>query len=265
MTARPDRPSLAEPGGTTPSTTTPARSRLVRAELAKARAARSTLVLVALAPPFCALWAALLARLPAPDDAARVAGVYAMAQQAYVFAMLLGVMGTAGEYRHRTITWAFLATPGRGAVVAAKLAAYGLIGLLVAVPSAAATLLAGASLLSAGGHPALTGDVPLVLLGATASTVLYALLGVALGALIRSQVAAVALTVLLFAYGDYTLGLFLPDVYRWLPTGAARALGGLRPDSGPLLPWWGGGLLFGAYVAAFVLLARLVTLRRDVT
>ena len=36
-------------------------------------------------------------------------------------------------------------------------------------------------------------------------------------------------------------------------------------QSGELLPAWGGGLLFAAYVAVIVLAARLLTLRRDVT
>ena len=37
------------------------------------------------------------------------------------------------------------------------------------------------------------------------------------------------------------------------------------PVRDELLPAWGGGLLFAAYVVAIVLAARLLTLRRDVT
>ncbi|MFI7705021.1 ABC transporter permease [Nonomuraea sp. NPDC049480] len=238
---------------------------LVRAELLKARSSRATVTLVVIAPVFCALWAVLQAVLPAPDDAIRLANVHAMAQQAYVLVLVLGIMGMAGEYRHQTITWSFLVTPGRGAVVAAKLAAYGLIGLVVAVLSAIMTVAVGASVLAALGRPALSSEVPLILVGAVLSTTLYAPLGVALGALIRNQVGAIVLAFLLFMYGDGLLAWLAPDVFRWLPTGAARALGGLRPDTGALLPAWGGGLLFAAYVAAFVLLARLITLRRDIT
>lgn len=87
----------------------------------------------------------------------------------------------------------------------------------------------------------------------------------ALAALIRSQVAAVSLAALIFMYGDYFLSWLAPGVYPWLPTGAARALGSLHLDTTTLLPAWGGALLFAAYVAVIVLIARFVTLSRDVT
>jgi ABC-2 type transport system permease protein len=243
--------------------------RLIRAELFKARANRTTWILAAIAPAFCALWALATMPLlgldgPTPLDQ-RVENVYNMAQQAYVFTLILGILGMSGEYRHQTITWAFLVTPVRGRVVTAKLAVYGMIGLLVAVVSTLVTFGAGAALLSAGGYPVTTPDLPAILAGVTLSTALYAVLGVALGALIRNQVAAVVVAVVWFTFGDYLLSSLLPEVGRWLPTGAARAVGGMTLQSGDLLPAWGGGLLFAAYVVAIVLAARLLTLRRDVT
>ncbi|WP_431912321.1 ABC transporter permease [Nonomuraea jabiensis] len=238
---------------------------LIRAELFKARAIRTTWVLAAVAPVFCALWATTQSLLPAPSDAIRLANVYNMAQQAYIFTLILGILGMSGEYRHQTITWAFLVTPRRGAVVTAKLVAYGLIGLAVAAVSALVTLTAGWLLLTARGHPAMNGDVVLILTGAMLGTAIYAPLGVALGALIRNRLLAVSLAGLLFLYGDAFLAWLVPDVFTWLPTGAARALGGMRLDNGSLLPAWGGALLFTAYVAAFILIARLLTIRRDVT
>ncbi|WP_049576214.1 ABC transporter permease subunit [Nonomuraea sp. SBT364] len=240
-------------------------NRLVRAELIKARASRATIALGAVAPVFCASWVVLQVIVPAASDADRVANVYNMAQQAYVFTMILGILGMAGEFRHRTITWSFLVTPRRGPVLAAKLIAYGLAGLVIAVLSAAATLVAGLVLLPANGHPALTSGVPAVLAGAVLSTTLYAPLGVALAVLVGSRVVAVVLAALLFMYGDGLLAWLAPEVFRWLPTGAARALGGMRAEGGALLPAWGGGLLFAGYVAVTALAARLLTLRRDVT
>lgn len=215
-------------------------NRLVRAELLKVRALRMTWVLAVLAPLSCALWALI----PGTPET-----VYGMAQQAYVFTFLLGVLGMTGEHRHKTITWAFLITPRRSQVVSAKLVAYGLVGLAVAVVSALAVAIAG--LILVGPSQALW-----VLPGAVLSTTLYAVFGVALGALIRNQVAAVIVALVWFLYGDYVLILLMPDVARWLPAGAARSLAG-----GEVLF----GLLFAAYVAAVVLAARLTTLRRDVT
>ncbi|WP_219470243.1 ABC transporter permease [Nonomuraea rhizosphaerae] len=240
-------------------------NRLVRAELFKARASRTTWVLSIIAPVFCALWVLVPVLVPASSDAARIAGVYSMAAQAYVFTLILGILSMAGEYRHQTITWSFLVTPRRGTFVAAKLLASGLLCLLVAVVSALFTLAAGSVLLAVHGYPALSSDVPLVLVGAVLSTTFYGLLGVALAVLIRNQVGAIVLAALLFSYGDGFLSWLVPDVYRWLPTGAARALSGMQADGGALLPAWGGGLLFVGYVGVIVALAGMLTLRRDVT
>ncbi|MEV4395736.1 hypothetical protein [Nonomuraea sp. NPDC049607] len=237
-------------------------ARLVRAELSRARANRATWVLAAIAPAFCVSWAALVAMSsPAPPPG----NVYGMAQQAYVFTLILGVLGMSGEFRHQTIGWSFLVTPRRGAVVTAKLLAYGLLGLAVAVVSALTTLAAGAALLAVRGLPVTGPDVLPSLAGGVLATAGYAVFGVALAVLIRNQLAAVVLAALIFLYGDYLLTWLAPGVYPWLPTGAARALGGLRPDTADLLPAWGGGLLFAGYVAVVVLVAGLVTLRRDVT
>ncbi|MGS2646550.1 ABC transporter permease [Streptosporangium sp. LJ11] len=241
---------------------------LVRAELLKARANRTTWLLAALAPPLCVAWAGLMVFFMGqgggmPLDA-QIENVYSMAHQAYIFTLLLGVLGMAGENRHQTITWQFLVSPRRDRVVTAKLAAYGIAGLVIATVSALVTLAGGLVILGLAGYPAWTPAVPAVLLGSVLAVVLYGLLGVGLGALIGNQVAAVTVALLWFMYADYALVSFLPDLGRWLPTGAARALSG-TPLGGELLPVWAGGLLFAGYVAVTVLAARALTLRRDVT
>lgn len=235
------------------------------AELIKAHATRSTRTLVAITPLFCAVWSCLPVLMPAPSDAVRVANVFNMAQQAYLFTMIIGILGMCGEFRHQTITWSFLVSPRRDPVVLAKLVAYGIVGLFASVLSAFATLVTGAVFLLLNGCPALTTDVPVVLTGAMLSSTLYAVFGVAIGALIRHQVGAVVPAALMFSYGDAFLEWLVPDVFRWLPTGTARALGGMRLTSGALLPVWGGGLLFTGYIAATVLAARFITVRRDIT
>ena len=46
--------------------------------------------------------------------------------------LVLGIVAAGGEYRHRTIIPATLVTPRRGAQVAAKTAAIGIAGLILA-------------------------------------------------------------------------------------------------------------------------------------
>ena len=50
-----------------------------------------------------------------------------------VLMLVLGIIGTTPEYRHRTATPTFLTTPRRGRVIAAKVAAYGLAAVPVGV------------------------------------------------------------------------------------------------------------------------------------
>lgn len=253
---------------------------LVRAELLKARATRSVWGLGALGVAFCLLWAALYVLVFMNLGGGRVTDrsvedAYSMAQQGYLLVLILGIVVTAGEYRHRTITWAFLVTPRRGPVIGAKLAAGGLLGLLVGVAAAVATAVVTAALLAATGRPVVTGGVPLVLGGSVLATALWGVLGASLGALVRNQVAATTIAFVWFFYAEWLLVQLLPEVGRWVPTGAAKAASGWsregmvdfggQPVPGDLLPVWAGALLLLGYAAAAALAAHRVTVRRDVT
>ena len=58
---------------------------------------------------------------------------------------------------------------------------------------------------------------------------------------------------------------FLPEVGRWLPTGAVSSLGGTPTAEGGLLPFWGAALVLTGYGAAFALAGSRLVLRRDIT
>jgi ABC-2 type transport system permease protein len=246
---------------------------LIRSELAKLRTVRSTWILGALAVAACVAWTiagvavfdtdpALAAT--APDQ--RLVNIYQMAQQGYLFVLILGVLGMTGEYRHQTITWAFLVSPARGRVLVAKAAAHLLVGVLVGLAAAVATAVCAAVLLAAAGKDVFAPQVPFVLLGCVLSTAAYSLLGLAFGALVRNQAAAITFCFGWFFYAEFLLLWFLPPIGRWLPSGAAKSMVGWQPGGGvDLLPVWAGGALLIGYVVVIATVARLVTLRRDVT
>jgi len=244
---------------------------MIRAELFKAGATRSVWWLGAIAALFCVGWAVVDVALwlgDRPGDAA-IESAYSMAGQGYLFAMIVGVLLVAGDYRHQTITWAFLMSPRRSRVVVAKLAACAVVGLIVGLAAAVVTSVATAVLLSTGGHPVFTAGVPLALLGSVASTALWTVFGGALGALVRNQTAAVVVAFVWFFYAEWFLVMLVPAVGRWTPTGAAKAVSGwtreAMPVAGDLLPAWAGGLVFLAYAAVAVALAGVTSTRRDVT
>jgi hypothetical protein len=238
----------------------------VRAELFKAWSTRSVRWLGVVATLSCVVWAVVdvLLWLDIRDDRT-IENAYGMAQQGYLFALITGVLLVAGEYRHRTVTWVLLVTPRRSRVVLAKLVTCAVVGLVVGLMAVVATVVT--LLVSAG--PVFTQDVPLVLLGSVASTALWTVLGGALGALVRNQVAAVAAAFVWFYNAEWFLVMLAPAVGRWTPTGAAKALAGWTRDAlpvaGDLLPVWAGGLVFLAYAAVAAGLAGLTTVRRDVT
>ena len=106
---------------------------------------------------------------------------------------VLGAIGLTGEFRHRTVTATFLATPHRGRVVGAKLATYGLVGAGYGLAGIAVTVaIALPWLASKDIHLVLDGgDVAASLVGVIAAMAILGMVGVGLGALVRKQVAAV--------------------------------------------------------------------------
>jgi ABC-2 type transport system permease protein len=181
-------------------------------------------------------------------------------------ALLLGILGMTGEFRHHTITQTFLTTPDRGRVVAAKLAAYALAGIAVAILTLAITAAVALPWMNAKGLSVsvLDGRLGRVLGWTLLAAGLCGLVGVGIGALIRNQVAAVVgVLVWVLVVEGLLLGLLnVPSLGKWLPSAAAAAL--TNPSDGHLSRW-AGGLLFAAYGLAFSIIGTRFVIRRDVT
>jgi ABC-2 type transport system permease protein len=176
--------------------------------------------------------------------------------------LLLGVVAVSGEFHHRTATSTFLVAPDRRRVLAAKAAAAALIG-----PAVALGLLALAYAIGAGaGAVGLTVDGRLMGIAARSMVVaaLWALLGVAVGAAVRHQTAAVALPLLWLLVVEQLLPAYgLTGLLPWLPGGATGALAGV-PAPGAL-PFWAALLVLAGYILALLLPGARAIVRRDIT
>jgi ABC-2 type transport system permease protein len=96
---------------------------------------------------------------------------------------------------------------------------------------------------------------------------LYGLIGLAIGALVRNQLVAVTAALIWQTAAEHLLLDALPQVARWTPVGATYGLLRLGPivtTQGTLLDAPLGGLLLVGYTAAAVALALVVAPRRDV-
>src|SRR5687768_10716551 len=123
-----------------------------------------------------------------------------------IFTLVLGITAVAGEYRHKTITDTFLATPRRGRVMAAKLVAYTIAGVGVGVISAGTgSLTTGAWLATDDASLDLTvAGVWRVVAGIVALNAAYAAIGVSLGALIRNVTGTVVVALTWIALVETT-------------------------------------------------------------
>jgi ABC-2 type transport system permease protein len=182
-----------------------------------------------------------------------------------LFAALIGVMAITSEFRHGTIRPTFVVTPHRSRVVAAKVIASLLMGILFGLLAIALSFGVGYSILAGKGIDLAldTNHVLLLALGTLGMTALWAALGVGIGAVVKNQVLAVVGLLVWVMVVDNLLRGLVPDVGRFTPTGVSDALTAGFGDY--LLSPVAGGLLLLAYAATFVATGALLVARRDVT
>jgi ABC-2 type transport system permease protein len=194
---------------------------------------------------------------------------------AYLMTLAIGVMAIGAEYRHKTITSTFLATPRRVRVMVAKVvsllgsgAFYGLVFVVGSVG-------VGATVLSVRSLPAFPETGPIVRTLALSLLVLglWALIGLGAGILIPNQVAALLVAVGVAWIVEPIAGVVLnnwswgADIARFFPsqaTGAIVQSVSGTPGADPL-SWWGGALVLIGYAAVLAGVGSALTVRRDVT
>ena len=177
---------------------------------------------------------------------------------------VVGVLTMTSEYATGSIRTTLAAVPRRGLLLAAKLAAVGLIVFAIGTAISVAAFLMGQAVL-AGQHRAVGLGDPgsaRAVLSAGAYLTAMALLGVALGALLRSTVAAV-LVVLALGLGASLVGGLFPaqvrdHVFNYLPGPVGYRI--TATDPAPAAVDY---VALGAWVAVLVLLAFVVINLRD--
>ena len=184
---------------------------------------------------------------------------------------VLGVLIITAEYSSGMIRTSFTAVPQRGSLLAVKATVFALVTFVLAALTAFATFFASQAILNRGtlnlGVSITSPHALRIVIGAALYLTVCSLLGVALGALLRSTAAAVtALAGLLFILP--ILMNFLPvswhrdAIAQWLPSNAGIQIIEKTTQPLQLSPWVGLAVFAGWVVLAFA--AALVLLwRRD--
>ncbi|HEV8648397.1 MAG TPA: ABC transporter permease [Actinomycetes bacterium] len=195
--------------------------------------------------------------------------VFSVGQGAGTLLAVLAAIGLTGEFRHKTATPTFLATPRRGRVVLAKLVTYGLVGVGYALVCVAVTVAVALPWLGAKGIdvPLSSNGIPATLAGVVAAVAIFGLIGVGLGALLRDQVATVV-GLLVYLFVVEPIVTRIPALRGWtvyLPGAAANALTQVAQANQQFLQPWQGGIVLAGYGIVLAAAGTFLTVRHDVT
>jgi ABC-2 type transport system permease protein len=197
-------------------------------------------------------------------------GLVESAAFASLLAIILGITMVTTEFRHGTITPTLLAAPHRERVIAGKAAGVALVAVLFALLALVVVAGVGLTWLSIVGDDVHLGDAEI---GKRAGqvillTVLWGLIGLAVGAVVHSQVAALVGTLVWIFLGEtLLLGLFgvldLDGARAYLPF---QALDGADGTSGEDLLSYGPAVAVSlGWIALLGAAGVARTRRRDIT
>ena len=253
-------------------------TRLIRTELLKLRTVRMAYGLLAAAAGLTTLISVVIASrtghpvgmggdiVPSLSTQAGLTRVVTATRFGMLFATVLGVIVSSGEFRHGTATPTYLAAPHRNRVMIAKIVAAAVVGLAFGAVASGVATAVGLAFVSAKGFTVALSTATLLRFaaGAAASAALLAAAGTAVGSLVRQQLIAV---VGVFAWGfvieEILSGLF-PAEARYLPYSAAIAMAGRAQGNTTVLPMWGAAALLAGLAVVIALIASRTTVPRDI-
>lgn len=183
---------------------------------------------------------------------------------ATLFAILLGILAITSEFRHGTIRPTLLFTPWRELVIGAKAIASAITGFVLGLAAVVLTFAITLVWMQIENvERALTGgELVEMAAGIAGATLLWGMIGVGVGAVIRNQVGAIVSTIVWSLLPAPLLQNLYPEIGRFTPSAASDAFSG-SSDSDLLSPL-AGGLVLVLWAVAFVVVGAVVTARRDV-
>jgi ABC-2 type transport system permease protein len=201
-----------------------------------------------------------------------------------LFMVIIGALVVTNEFHHQTATATFLTTPHRTAVILAKLAAATILGIGFWVVVTAIDIGAGATFFGLSGYDVLLTDWQVVrsILMNLLAFVLWVILGVGFGVLIRNQLGAtitggalylVSFPIAFTFFGLVRTFLIKEDwVWQWMvavPGVASNMMIRVEPMQfepgvfGP--PWWVAALVLTGYAVVASVVGTLITRKRDIS
>lgn len=199
--------------------------------------------------------------------------IFTAAQGAGIAMLVIGMLGFTTEFRHKTITPTLLAAPRRLHLVASKTLAFTALAVMYAGTCLVVNLAVAVPILAAKDVPVqLGGDVPVGMLKVFVLLAYAVLLGLAIGAVVRHQAAAMAGGILYFAIlnGVWSIVPYIRRVWPFSPAAAAQGFmnpDGLEgyPSDVPHLSTAGNLLVMLAWIIGPLLLSAWLMRRRDIS
>ncbi|HSO64325.1 MAG TPA: ABC transporter permease [Ornithinibacter sp.] len=193
----------------------------------------------------------------------------------YLLLLTIGVLQIGSEYRHKTISGTFLATPKRLQAMLAKVVALLGIGAIYGLISLLGSVSVGATVLTLRDQDAFPSTTVLRTLALSLLVLgLWALIGLGIGILIPNQVAALLIGVGVAFIVEPLLGVAMTfwefgreNIAQFLPSSATNAvIDAVRnsPDE-VRLEWWAAALVLAAYAALLSGFGIWRTTRVDIT
>lgn len=185
-----------------------------------------------------------------------------------VFVVLLGGLAYTQEFRYGTATPTYLGEPRRARVLVAKWLSLALASVVITTATLAVSVPFAITLIRIrNGDVIVAAQFWQMVAAGYAVMAAYGVIGVAVGALVRNQIAAVVAVLVWMLVVEHIVIPAFPAVGRWMPLAATYALMQLDQANGldgQLTSASVSALVLLAYTFVAIALALLITPKRDI-